>query len=128
MLVQILDNLVEAGVDVLWASQEPTDASKLFGDWMVVTNDKIDAYNNLFHKVKFPGFQVYRLFLYIQAEFDHLTSLVPFQVLRYSKVKIWSSAKLVAAQNLDESIDGYHLGWKTLIQDAQVHIVNTFSD
>lgn len=52
MFLKILDGLVEAGVDVLWAVQEPTDANKLVGDWAVVTNDKIDAYNYLFQKVE----------------------------------------------------------------------------
>jgi hypothetical protein len=51
IFLKILDSLVEAGVDVLWAVQEPTDATKLTGDWTVVTNDKLDAYNNLFQKV-----------------------------------------------------------------------------
>ncbi len=50
-LTVVLDALVEAGVDVLWAVQEPTDTIKLSGDWTAVTNDKIDAYNYKFQKV-----------------------------------------------------------------------------
>lgn len=67
------------------------NAEVLIEEWVSLTNERIDLYND-------------------EAR----------RVLRHSRVDIWSSARLVAKENIEETIDGYHLGAETLFQDTQV--------
>jgi hypothetical protein len=71
----------------------------------------------------------------ITLRFNHTENCKPWlclaQILQHSSAQLWSSSRLVAQGNLEESEDGIHLGPLALKHDTQVssssavHIINS---
>ncbi|XP_059469024.1 N-acetylneuraminate 9-O-acetyltransferase [Neocloeon triangulifer] len=90
-LVQAIDYMSKRHSRVLWTLQEPVNSAKLYPTRSMITNDQIDLYNK-----------------------------AAIEILQHSKAELWSSSRLVAQGNLDESDDGLHLSPLVLKHDTQI--------
>lgn len=90
-LVAPIDRLRKMHTKVLWALQQPVNEDKLGPDFKPVTNDQIDRYNK-----------------------------EALDVLLYSDVYMWRSARLVAEGMISESPDGVSLASKPLQHSVQI--------
>ncbi|GFG40632.1 hypothetical protein Cfor_06669 [Coptotermes formosanus] len=90
-LVQAIDVISAKRSHVLWTLQEPVNTEKLHPARAMITNEQIDMYNK-----------------------------AAMEILQHSSAQLWSSSRLVAQGNLEESQDGIHLGPLALKHDTQI--------
>ncbi|KDR17548.1 CAS1 domain-containing protein 1, partial [Zootermopsis nevadensis] len=90
-LIQAIDTISAKRSRVLWTLQEPVNTEKLHPARAMITNEQIDMYNK-----------------------------AAMEILQHSAAQLWSSSRLVAQGNLEESEDGIHLGPLALKHDTQV--------
>ncbi|XP_046397120.1 N-acetylneuraminate 9-O-acetyltransferase [Ischnura elegans] len=95
-LVQSIDKITEKRKDgghshVLWTLQEPVDVDRLRPTRAMITNEQIDLYNK-----------------------------AAMEILQHSGAQLWSSSRLIAQGNLEESDDGLHIGPLALKHDTQI--------
>lgn len=89
-LVPLL-NRIDAVTKILWVLQDPVVPEKLHPSRTMITNEQIDLYN--------------------KAAMD---------ILRYSKVHIWSSSRLVSQGYNQDQKDGLHMGQVALGYAIQI--------
>lgn len=79
-LTSSMDPLAASGTQILWVLQDPVNPDKLSPERSMISNEQIDAYNK-----------------------------VALDILRYTNVKIWSSARLLSQGYANDQEDGLHM-------------------
>lgn len=90
-LTSSMDLLAASGTQVLWVLQDPVNPDKLSPERSMISNEQIDAYNK-----------------------------VALDILRYTNIKIWSSARLLSQGYSNGQEDGLHMASVPLQYAVQI--------
>lgn len=93
-IVQPIEKLITKKSKILWKIQDPIDSTDVLisnNDWKNISNEDIDKYNNAAN-----------------------------EILKYTKVHVWSSSRLIASNLLDEMKSVYKLGPLALQHNIQI--------